>query len=67
MNGSLAKIDEAGLLEEPGVNTVEEEFRLDGNVDNSSLLGRDLLRSAKVGNQFVPPLVERLTDTGSAV
>lgn len=67
MNGSLPKIDEAGLLEEPGVNAIEKEFRLDGNVDNGPLLGRDLLRSAKVRDEFIPPLVERLTHTSSAI
>ena len=67
MNGPFTEIDEARLLEEPGVNAVEEEFRLDGNVDDGPLLGGDLLRSAKVGDQFIPPLVKRLTDTSSAV
>lgn len=67
MNGSFAEVDEARLLEEPGVYTVEEEFRLDGNIDDGTLLGRDLLRSAKVGDQFISPLVERLADTSSPV
>ena len=67
MNGSLAKIDEAGLLEEPGVNAIEEQLGFDGDVDNRPLLGRDLLRSAKVRDQLIPPLVECLTDTGSSI
>ena len=56
---STPGVHKGGLSQEPGVNTVQEQLRLNGQAHDGSLLGRNGLLAAQIPNQLLPPRQER--------
>ena len=50
---------EGRLGKDPGVDTVQDEFGFDRDVDDGSLLGTHALDTAKIGDEFGAPRGER--------
>jgi hypothetical protein len=60
--GARPPVDHSALLEQPGVDRVQQEPGPDRHLDDLGLGGRHDFGAAQVGGQGRPPLGERLAD-----
>jgi hypothetical protein len=64
---ALPRVDQSWLGKEPGVDTLDQEFGGDGEINDRRLLGGDGVWTAKVGDELCAPLLQSLAEDGSAV
>lgn len=60
----LASIQQRWLPEESGVDAVQRELALDGELGDDELLGGDSIHTAEIVDQFIPPLEQGPSDLG---
>jgi hypothetical protein len=64
---ALANADQRGLLEEPGVDAIQEELRADREIDEGDLLDGQRVMTSQVGNQLTTPGAQRLAHASSTI